>query len=148
MRTIWVKVDPWDKQLVTTALEGGADGIMVPNGYSERVKALGRIQTVCEDGDIIPGRDVVVYQIKSGDDEAEITRLSRQKRVILQCQDWTIIPLENLIAKGTDVIIEVCSLQEAQTAFGILEKGVKHILLDIRNAAELKKTLSVLTADI
>jgi len=146
MRTIWVKVDPWDKALVTTALEGGADGVMVPKGFSQKVKALGRVQTICEDGDIIPGRDVVVYQIKSGDDETEIARLSRQKRVILQCHDWTIIPLENLIAKGADVITEVCSLPEAQTAFGILEKGVRHILLDIRNAAELKKALSVLTA--
>jgi 3-dehydroquinate synthase II len=145
MRTIWVKVDPWDKTLVTTALEGGADGVMVPKGFSQKVKALGRIQTICEDGDIIPGRDVVVYQIKSGDDETEIARLSRQKRVILQCHDWTIIPLENLIAKGADVIAEVCSLPEAQTAIGILEKGVKHILLDIRNAIELKKALSVLT---
>lgn len=146
MRTIWVKVDPWDKTLVTTALEGGADGVMVPKGFSQKVKDLGRIQTICEDGDIIPGRDVVVYQIKSGDDEGEITRLSRQKRVILQCRDWTIIPLENLIAKGAEVIAEVCSLPEAQTAFGILEKGVKHILLDIRNAAELKKSLSILTS--
>ncbi len=40
MRKIWVKVDPWDKKLVTTALEGGADGIMVPPGYSEKVKEL------------------------------------------------------------------------------------------------------------
>ena len=148
MRTIWVKVDPWDKMLVTTALEGGADAVMVPKGFSPKVKALGRIQTVCEDGDIIPGRDVVVYQIKSGADETEIAHLSRQKRVILQCHDWTVIPLENLIARGVDVIVEVCSLPEAQTAFGILEKGVGHILLDIRNAAELKKTLAVLSADV
>ena len=27
MRKIWVKIDPWDKDLVTTALEGGADGV-------------------------------------------------------------------------------------------------------------------------
>jgi 3-dehydroquinate synthase II len=42
MRKIWIKVDPWDKNIVTTALEGGADGIMVPKGYSEKVKKLGR----------------------------------------------------------------------------------------------------------
>ena len=27
MRKIWVKVDPWDKKLVTTAIEGGVPGL-------------------------------------------------------------------------------------------------------------------------
>ena len=36
MRKIWVKVDPWNKKMVTTALEGGADGIMVPEGFTDK----------------------------------------------------------------------------------------------------------------
>jgi 3-dehydroquinate synthase II len=141
MRKIWVKVDPWDKKMVTTALEGGADGIMVPQGFSEKVKALGRIQTISEDGDLKLGEDVVFFSIKSGEDEEEIVKLSQNKRVILQCSDWTIIPLENLIAKGAEVIAQVRNLEEAQTAFGILEKGVSHILLHASDPIELKKAL-------
>jgi 3-dehydroquinate synthase II len=64
--------------------------------------------------------------------------------VILECGDWTIIPLENLIAKGAQVIAQVQSLEEAQTAFGILEKGVDHILICIQNPIELKKALQQL----
>ena len=85
MRKIWVKVDPWDKNIVTTALEGGAEGIMVPKGYSEKVKKLGKIQTVSEDGDLKLGKDVIFYTIKSSDDEDEIVKLGRSKKVILQC---------------------------------------------------------------
>jgi len=142
MRKIWVKVDPWDKNMVTTALEGGADGIVVPKGFSEKVKALGRVQTISEDGDLKLGKDVVFFEIKSGEDEEEITKLSQTKRVILQCSDWTIIPLENLIAKGADVIAQVKTLDEAQTAFGILEKGVGHVLFHADDVVELKKVLS------
>ena len=142
MRKIWVKVDPWDKELVKTALEGGADGIMVPPGYSDQVKALGRIETISEDGDLKPGEDVIVYQIQSGADEEEIVRLARDKRVILEISDWSIIPLENLIAKGADVIAPVENQKEAETAFGILEKGVSHILFTGQDPVELKKTLS------
>ena len=142
MRKIWVKVDPWDKNLVTTALEGGADGIVVPKGFSEKVKALGRVQTISEDGDLKLGKDVVFFEIKSGEDEEEIAKLSQTKRVILQCSDWTIIPLENLIAKGADVIAQVKTLDEAQTAFGILEKGVGHVLFHTDDVLELKKVLS------
>ncbi|MBF0527617.1 MAG: 3-dehydroquinate synthase II, partial [Deltaproteobacteria bacterium] len=32
MKQIWVKVDPWNKELVTTALESGADAVVVPEG--------------------------------------------------------------------------------------------------------------------
>ena len=147
MKKIWVKVDPWDKQIVTTALEEGADGIMVPKGYSEKVKELGRIETISEDGDLMLGDDVVFFTIKSGEDEAKITRLSQNKKVILQCTDWTIIPLENLIAKGADVIAQVHSVEEARTAFGILEKGVRHILFHTTDVIELKKSLSLLRAE-
>jgi 3-dehydroquinate synthase II len=142
MRKIWVKVDPWDKKIVTTALEGGADGIMLPKGFSEKVKALGKIQTVAEDGDLKLGKDVLIFTIKSGEDEDEIVKLSRKKQVILQCSDWTIIPLENLIAKNADVIAQVRNLEEMETAFGILEKGVKHVVYHADDVIELKKVLS------
>jgi len=143
MRKIWVKVDPWDKNIVTTALEGGADAIMVPKGYYEKVNNLGRIQTVSEDGDLRLGKDVIYYTIKSSDDEDEIVKLGRSKKVILQCEDWTVIPLENLIAKGADVIVQVDDLKEAETAFGILEKGVQHILFHTTDTVKLKKVLSL-----
>lgn len=141
MRKIWVKIDPWDKKMVTTAIEGGADGIMVPAGFSEKVKALGRIQTISEDGDLKLGEDVIVFKIQSGADETEIVKLCKEKQVILECSDWSIIPLENLIAKGADVIAQVHNLDEMETAFGILEKGVSHILFSGTDILELKEVL-------
>ena len=141
MRKIWIKVDPWDKKIVTTALEGGADGLMLPKGFSEKAKALGRIQTISEDGDLKPDKDVVFFNIRSGEDEESIVKLSKTKQVILQCTDWTIIPLENLIAKGANVIAQVRSPEEMEIAFGILEKGVQHVLYHAEDAVELKKVL-------
>lgn len=146
MRTIWVRVDPWDKELVTTALEGGADAVMVPQGYCQKVKELAKIPTIAEDGDLKPGQDVVFYPIQSQEDEPEILRLSQSQKVILECTDWQIIPLENLIAQRADVVAQVHSLEEAQTAFGILEKGVDQILLHMTDPGALKKALSQLRA--
>jgi 3-dehydroquinate synthase II len=88
-------------------------------------------------------KDVIFFTIKSGDDEDEIIKLGLSKKVILQCEDWTIIPLENLIAKGADVIVQVDDIKEAETAFGILEKGVQHILFHTTDTVELKKVLSL-----
>lgn len=145
MRTIWVQVDPWDQELVTTALEGGADGILVPKEFSDKVKELGRIKTIAPDGDLVIGKDVVLFKIQSGADEDQIVKLCQDHQVILECTDWSIIPLENLIAKGAaNIIARVTSLEEARTAFGILEKGVESILLEIKNALELKQALAAL----
>jgi len=146
MQKIWVKIDPWNKNMVTTALEGGADGVMVPKGFSEKVKQLGKIKTISEDGDLQIGKDVVFFNIKSGKDEEEIVKLSQSKKVILQCSDWTIIPMENLIAQQADIIAQVNSFQEARTAFGILEKGVQHILLTSQDPLELKKVLYLINS--
>jgi 3-dehydroquinate synthase II len=145
MKKIWVKVDPWNKEMVTTALEGGAHGIIVPKGYSEKAKQLGKIETISEDGDLRIGEDVVFFTIQSGEDEETIVKLCQTKKVVLECTDWTIIPLENLIAKGAEVMAQVCNLDEALTAFGILEKGVSGILVHPQDTAELKRMLRALT---
>ncbi len=143
MRKVWVKIDPWNKDLATTAIEGGADAVWVPSGYSAKVKELGQITTISDDGDLVEGKDVVVFSIQSGRDEDEIVKLCQDRQVVLQCSDWSIIPLENLIAKNADVIAMVRGLDEAQTAFGILEKGVGRILIHTDNVPELKKVLAL-----
>jgi 3-dehydroquinate synthase II len=146
-RKVWVKVDPWDKEMAKTALEGGADGVMVPPGCSDEVKALGRMETIAEDGDLKPGTDVVVCRIESQADEEEIVRLARGCSVILETPDWSVIPLENLIARGADLVFPVKTRQEAETAFGILEKGVNRILFTGKDRLELKRTLEWAKAD-
>ncbi len=148
MGKIWVNIDPWDKDMVTTALEGGADALVLPDGHADDVKALGKITTIAMDGDLVPDKDVVFFTIKSGADEDEILQLSKDKKVILICTDWTIIPLENLIAKGADVIVKVHTEKEAQTAFGILEKGVGTVLFHPKDVTALKTALSTLSASV
>ncbi|WP_248897473.1 3-dehydroquinate synthase II [Haloplanus halobius] len=58
-------------------------------------------------------------------------------------EDWTIIPLENLIARigdETDLIAGVTSAEEAQTAFETLEIGADGVLLDSGDSDEIRST--------
>jgi 3-dehydroquinate synthase II len=143
MKVAWVKVDPWDKSLVTTALEGGAAAVMVPEGYHDKVKELGRIITIAPDGDLKPDREVVFYEIESQEDEEEILKLAVGATVVVQTTDWTIIPLENLVAQADNIFAEVTNSEEARIALSVLEQGVAGILIQSDNPAELKKTLAV-----
>jgi 3-dehydroquinate synthase II len=144
-RKIWVKIIPFDKEMVLTALECGVEGIMVEKGMDEKVKELGIVKTVSETGDIKIGKDAVTYKITDGSQEEEIHKLSLDKLVILECSDWNIIPLENLIAKKADVAPIVKNFEEAKTAFEILEKGVSQVMVDVSSPVELKKILETLS---
>ncbi len=141
MKKVWVKVVPWDKKLVTTALESGADAIMVPKNYTDKVKELGIIQTIATDGNLKLGQDVVEYEIKSGKDEKEIVKLTKTKKVIVRTTDWTIIPLENLIAQTNNLYAEAKSASEAKDLLSILEKGVDGILVTTSDINEIKKII-------
>ena len=143
MKQAWVKVDPWDKKRVTTALEGGADAVWVPAGQAAEVKALGRITVIAPDGDLVPGRDLVEITVTSSADEAEVLREAAQKPVIIRCPDWTIIPLENLVARGRNIFVEAATLEEARTFLGILERGVDGIIITSPELKEVKEILKL-----
>lgn len=139
MKKLWVKAIPWNKEVVTTALESGAEAVLVEEDITPKVKELGLIKTIAPDGDIKLGEDVVFFEIKSKEDEEEAARLSKSKTLILRMRDWTIIPLENLIAQTTGLFAEVKNVKEARTALGILERGVDGVFLDSQDLSVIKE---------
>ena len=142
MKDIWVKADPWDKSLVTTALEAGADAVIVPPDKVDKVKELGLIATVSDTGDLVWGKDVVAMEIRSTADEEKIVQLSRNKKVVVRTEDWTIIPLENLVAQTNNIFVEVKDIESAITAMGILEKGVDGLIITERNPVRVKEIIN------
>lgn len=143
MKQVWVKVDPWDKKRVTTALEGGADAVWVPPGHAAEVKALGRIAVIAEDGDLVPGVDIMEATLASVADEAAIVHLARSHPVVIRCADWTIIPLENLIAQSQNLFVEAATVDEARTFLGILERGVDGLVITAAEPGEIKRLLQL-----
>ena len=143
MKSVWIKAIPWKKEIVTTALESGADAVMVPQGCSGKVKKLGVMKTIAEDGDLRLGKDVVEWEIRSKADEEKILALSKSARVIVRTRDWTVIPLENLVAQTGNLIVEVKTAREAKTMLKVLEKGVDGVILATKDVAEIKKTVAL-----
>ena len=143
MKRVWVRVEPWGKELALAALESGADAVVVAEGDSPRMKELGALPTVAVDGDIVPDRDVVWMEIASKADEEAAATTHLDKIVVLRTTDWTIIPLENLLARRGNLMLEVSSAEEARVAISVLEKGVDGIVLTTRSAEEVRKTVEL-----
>ncbi len=112
-----------------------------PAGMEAEVKTMGLIPTVSEEGDILLGRDVVEKEIREKSDEDEILSLSASKKVIVRASDWKIIPLENILSRGNNLFLEIESLQEGETAFRILEKGVDGVVINNSDPEALRHIL-------
>jgi 3-dehydroquinate synthase II len=143
MKQVWVQIQPWDKHLAVAAIESGADAVVVDKGCSGKVKELGRITTVAEDGDIVLGKDVVVIEIRSKGDENLAAKADRKAIVLLRLPDWAIIPLENILAQRDRVMAEVKNEEEARTMIGILEKGVDGVVVVSRDPDAVRKIVNL-----
>jgi 3-dehydroquinate synthase II len=69
--------------------------------------------------------------------------------VIINCLDWRVIPLENLIAQGrgkSTLIAEVTTSEDAKVVLEALELGTDGVLLKTGNPNEMEKTIKLIKA--
>jgi 3-dehydroquinate synthase II len=143
-RLFWVNARPYKKKVVTTALESGADAVIVPRGQSKNVHELGLIKTVSPDGDLKLGEDVVEITISSEKDEAKALKEPAERLLLIKTSDWKVIPLENLVAKrGKGLLAWVRSAEETKIALEIMERGVDGVVLATGDLSEIKRTAAV-----
>jgi len=136
MKQFWVDCRPWKKEIATTAIESGADAIVAEN--ADDVKRLGRITTVAKNGDLKPGTDVAEITITDKKSEDAAAAIKDRKFVIVETSDWTVIPLENLVAQSDRIIARVKNEKEADLALTVLERGTAGILLTTPDPAVVK----------
>jgi 3-dehydroquinate synthase II len=147
MKKFWVRIIPFNKSIATTALENGAEAIVLADGQSEKMRQLGKIKTVERDGDLRRGVDVEFVDIASKNDENRAAAVSVDKTLVLRMTDWTIIPIENLLARrGRNIMVEVKNSQQAKLMVEILEKGVDGVVLDTADINEVIRTAEIINS--
>lgn len=141
-KRFWVSIAPFEPERVSAAIEAGAEAVVVPPGTNDQVKQLGRIITVSDDGDWQWDRDVSRARI---DSEADETHVDPHRLTVLDPAEWTIIPLENLLSRGAQVIQTVRTAQEARTALTTMEHGAAGILLIDANPETIRAVGAVVS---
>ncbi len=149
MKEFIVDARDYDKTVVTTAIESGADYVIIPEEKLEEAKKLGRIKFITVDKEGNLSDDFVFVVINNKEDEERAAQLAKAgKKVIVKTTDWTIIPLENLIAQSDNIYAVVKNAEEADIAVGILEKGVKGVVLETKDLSEIKKVSGVIKENV
>ena len=145
MKTLWVNVVPFRKEIAIAALESGAEAVVLPEGQSATVRQFGRIKTVEPSGDLKPGIDVEFVDIAGKADEDRAAAVPANKLLVVRMLDWTIIPIENLLARrGRNLMVQVANSEQARLMVEILEKGVDGVVLSTTDINEIKRTAEII----
>lgn len=139
-KRFWVDLRKFDKKYLTAAIEAGAEALLLPDGKSAEVKKMAKIVTIAADGDLKPGKDVAIVRITKKADETEVVKLKGAIPTIIENVDWTIIPLENLISKTSNLIQTAASPKEAKLALETMERGADGILLTPQSVNDIIET--------
>lgn len=141
------------KGIITAALEQGFHDILLGLG-DEGLAKLARFNALVLRGDTVMAGDREVGRfvtIARGEDEVRARGLRGQvPYVVLEAEDWRVIPLENLIAhfqgSGTGLIVGARTPEEAKLFLETMEVGADGILFTPDHPGALGQLRSLLEA--
>lgn len=151
-KEIWIRADvPEDmearKELVISAFESGIDKVIV-RPEDQCFSELGKITLIYNDDGELSGNFELVELSTPEDQEHAFGLAGKRDGVVLDSRDWTVIPLENLIAKfrntGTRVFACADSVEQAKLYMQTLEKGVDGIVVCTKNPNEIRAFSNIL----
>jgi 3-dehydroquinate synthase II len=155
LKELWIHIPesaPEKDKLNRLAAELG-DAVLLGNNLVTAAKEeIAVLDEICEVviKDLKRDRKKIAFKvtIKGKEDENVAVRAAelRFDYVVINCLDWRVIPLENLIARvcgKSKLIAEVKNAQDAQLALEALELGTDGVLLTTDSAEELTKTVAI-----
>jgi len=138
-KQFWVQIPSTKPELAGVAIEAGATGLLVDAAQAETIGRQARIPLMSEQAapgvSQVIGQDIDRIRIAT---EADEERVDPARLAILDPAEWTIIPLENLLSRGAQVIQTVRTTEEARTALTTMEHGAAGILLIDANSETIR----------
>ena len=158
MKELWIEIDqtasPQEKENLLSLAHGNVDVIIKDTQASNCSGKLNitfltelnekKIAQLKKEGKKIAFR--VSIQGKEDENKAAKVAELQVDYIIINCLDWRVIPLENLIAKvrgKSKLIAEVTTAEDAKLVLEALELGTDGVLLKTSNPNELAKAVKV-----
>jgi 3-dehydroquinate synthase II len=173
-KSLWVRVDledSWEsrKRLVEAASDLDVDMLVVKEEDIPGVMEMGweRVAVVSPESEKLPEGVTVVDDNPSEEgspDRAAMLTIATGKdqdlalsladvysQLIVHCEDWQVIPLENLIAacqtKGSTLLAAVSGPDEAKLALEALQKGADGVVLAPKGPDDLAPTAAIVRSE-
>lgn len=154
-KEIWIRTDVPDdkeerKELLLSALEAGIPTALIREEDADFAD-LGKIETrIISNGMISGGFEIV--KIDTPEEQERVFSLANERTgVVLDPSDWTVIPLENLIAKfnksKTWVLACASSVEQAKLYMQTLETGVDGIVIDTLDTSVIRAFSDIISEE-
>ncbi|MEM2729612.1 MAG: 3-dehydroquinate synthase II [Candidatus Korarchaeum sp.] len=87
--------------------------------------------------------ELTLFRIKGPEDIDTLRRDLQDSRILIDSESWRIIPLENILAAvGNERVYAIAnSLEDAKSLLGVLEVGVKGVVIPIKDLSQLEALL-------
>ena len=138
------------KRMVTDGLEAGFCTFMLRVG-DERYSELGRMDVIFMDNGKPVDPEIVYASVTNPEEQETVLSLAGKKRIVIaETGEWSIIPLENMIAKfrgsGTEVYAVAHDPEDAETFLKTMENGTDGVVISVNDPSELSSFRSVVTS--
>ena len=159
MKELWIRIDPKLSANQKTELLRQADGrcnVAILSSDDLKLASGLKLKTASNSNrsdiqifpstirtdETIPAHSAIEIVVKESSDEAKALQLAENGAtyLIIQCPNWKIIPLENLIAKSgrqTTLLADVANVGEAKIALQTLELGVDGVVISPKSPEEI-----------
>jgi len=130
------------KDIVTSGLESGITSFILREG-DEKFETLGRMEAFYTREGAFSDPNLEIIDIDGPESqEYAISLAGKKKIVIASTTDWTVIPLENLIANyegtGTELFIRADNSEQTDLYMSVMEKGVDGVIFTSASADEIR----------
>jgi 3-dehydroquinate synthase II len=161
LKELWVQIDKNEKEeskLSSFAVEFSDTILKGKNAINNSTKQEIRVLEEFDEHDIKrlkrEGKKIALrISIKGKEDENSAFKAAEigVDYVVINCLDWRVIPLENLIARingKSKLIAEVTNSEDARLVLEALELGTDGVLLKTGDPDEITKTASIVKRQI
>ncbi|MBR6214451.1 MAG: 3-dehydroquinate synthase II [Candidatus Methanomethylophilaceae archaeon] len=148
MKKLIVRADRSDdpsvrRDFVTNGLESGMT-MFILRKEDENLAQLGKMEVIYTENGRILDDAYEMIDIDDPDSQSKAMSLAgKKKAVMVTTSDWTIIPLENMIAKfggtGTEVYTVTSDPEDTKLFLTTMEKGVDGIVIDVKDPLMVRK---------
>ena len=138
------------KAFVTDGLEAGVVSFILRKG-DEQFATLGRMEDIVyfENGKPIDEKWAYARIDTPEEQSAVLAMAGKKDAVVIETGDWTVIPLENMIAKfrtaGTKIYAVARSKEDASLYLQTMEKGVDGVVIETDDSGDVSKFKDLLT---
>ena len=156
MKELWIQIDetaPEKEKLARLATELGDVLLQRKNALTntkQEIMVLDEFDEVAMRELKLDGKRIALkITVKGKEDENTAVRAAElgADYVIINCLDWRVIPLENLIARvcgKSKLVAQVENAQDAQLVLEALELGTDGVLLVADSPEEISKTAAII----